>query len=291
MEMGISFLEQKKSICLDGSLLDLSAPIVMGIVNVTPDSFYAASRISNQSELIARVEQIVEEGGKIVDVGGYSSRPNADDVSEEEEIRRVSGAVEVIKKRFPTLAISVDTFRSAVVKSVAENFGAFIVNDISAGDLDANMFRVVADCKLPYIAMHMKGTPADMQCDPEYEDLRGELFVYFSKKLVQMKLMGISDIIIDPGFGFGKTLDHNYQLLAFLDEFKTFKLPVLVGFSRKSMIYKLLKTEPEEALNGTSVLNAIALQKGASILRVHDVKQAVEVVKIVEKLNSSHISQ
>lgn len=291
MKKGISFLEQKRSICLDGSLLDLSKPVVMGIVNITPDSFYAPSRISNQDELVKRVEQIVVEGGKIVDVGGYSSRPNADDVSEEEEIRRVSEAVKVIKKHFPGLAVSVDTFRSEVVKTVASNCGAFIVNDISAGDLDNNMLPIVADCKLPYIAMHMKGSPANMQTDPEYDDLRYEIFNYFAKKIEQMEMLGLNDIIIDPGFGFGKTLDHNYQLLSILEEFKTFQLPILVGFSRKSMIYKLLKSGPETALNGTSVLNAIALQKGASILRVHDVKPAVEVVELIEKLNASHICQ
>lgn len=289
MEMGISFLAQKRTICLDGNLIDLSSPVVMGIANITPDSFYAHSRIADSSALLKRVEQIIEHGGKLVDVGGYSSRPNADEVPAEEEIRRVVAAIRAIKKTFPQLPVSLDTFRSEVVRAVYDSCGAVIVNDISSGELDSKMFETVAQLRLPYISMHMKGTPANMQNEPTYNDLRNEIFTYFSRKVDQLRLLGVNDIIIDPGFGFGKTLDHNYQLLNILEDFKTFNLPILVGFSRKSMVYKLLDSKPEDALNGTTILNTVALLKGATILRVHDVKEAVEAVTLVEKLNASQI--
>jgi dihydropteroate synthase len=290
MEKGINFLAQKRTICLEGNLINLSTPVVMGIANVTTDSFYAPSRISGADAILARAEEILSQGGAIIDIGGYSSRPNAPDVSVEEEIRRVCDAVGLVKKKFPQLPISVDTFRSEVVSAVVHNCGAIIVNDISAGEMDDKMFKTVAQLKVPYIAMHMKGTPSDMQHNPSYHDIRNEIFLYFSKQLQQLRLLGVNEVILDPGFGFGKTVDHNYQILSMLDDFKIFGLPILVGFSRKSMIYKHLNSTPEESLNGTSVLNTVALLRGASILRVHDVKPAVEAISLVEKVNSSNIA-
>jgi len=288
MEKGLSFLSQKRTICLEGNLINLSTPVVMGIANVTPDSFFAASRVGSEKAILARAEEIISEGGSIVDIGGYSSRPNAADVTVAEEIERVCNAIVLVKKHFPSLPVSLDTFRAEVVDVVIRNCGAVIVNDISAGEMDEKMFRTVAHHKAPYIAMHMKGTPSNMQNSPSYHDLRNEIFTYFSSKIQQLRLLGINEIIIDPGFGFGKTVDHNYQILSMLDDFKIFGLPVLVGLSRKSMIYKQLETAPEEALNGTTVLNTIALMRGASILRVHDVKAAVESVVLVEKVNASN---
>lgn len=290
MEKGISFLAQKRTICLEGNLINLSTPVVMGIANVTPDSFYAPSRLSGSDAILARTEEIISQGGAIIDIGGYSSRPNAPEVPVEEEIRRVCDAVCLVKKKFPLLPVSVDTFRSDVVSAVARNCGAIIVNDISAGEMDEKMFKTVAQLKVPYIAMHMKGTPTDMQQNPSYHDIRNEIFLYFSKKLQQLRLLGVEEVIIDPGFGFGKTVDHNYQILSMLDDFKIFGLPILVGFSRKSMIYRYLGVDSEESLNGTSVLNTVALLRGASILRVHDVKPAVEAISLVEKVNSSNIA-
>ncbi len=289
MEKGLSFLAQKRTICLDGNIVNLSTPVVMGIANVTPDSFYAPSRLNEKEAILARAEEVVAQGGAIIDIGGYSSRPNASEVSVEEEIRRVCHAIIAVKKAFPHLPISLDTFRSEVVSTVVRNCGAVIVNDISAGEMDANMFKTVAQYKVPYIAMHMKGTPNTMQHNPTYHDIRNEIFTYFSKKLQQLRLLGVNEIIIDPGFGFGKTVDQNYQILSMLDDFKIFGLPILVGFSRKSMIYKHLDSTAEEALNGTSILNTVALLKGASILRVHDVKYAVEAISLVDKVNSSYI--
>lgn len=289
MEKGLSFLAQKRTICLDGNIVNLSTPVVMGIANVTPDSFYAPSRLNETEAILSRAEEVVAQGGAIIDIGGYSSRPNASEVSVEEEIRRVCNAIIAVKKAFPHLPISLDTFRSEVVSTVVRNCGAVIVNDISAGEMDANMFKTVAQYKVPYIAMHMKGTPSTMQQNPTYHDIRNEIFTYFSKKLQQLRLLGVNEIIIDPGFGFGKTVDQNYQILSMLDDFKIFGLPILVGFSRKSMIYKHLDSTAEEALNGTSILNTVALLKGASILRVHDVKYAVEAISLVEKVNSSYI--
>lgn len=275
---------------MEGNIINLSTPVVMGIANVTTDSFYAASRLSGKDAILARAEEVITEGGSIIDIGGYSSRPNAPDVPVDVEIRKVCDAVTLVKRSFPTLPISVDTFRSAVVDAVVRNCGAVMVNDISAGEMDTEMFKVVAQHKLPYIAMHMKGTPCDMQQNPSYHDLRNEIFIYFSKKIEQLRLLGVNEVILDPGFGFGKTVDHNYQLLSMLDDFKIFGLPILVGFSRKSMIYKYLDSSPEESLNGTSVLNTVALMKGASILRVHDVKPAVEAVSLIDKVNTSNIA-
>lgn len=270
---------------IKGELTNFESPVVMGILNVTPDSFYAASRKNSEEEIIARAGQIMEEGGQIIDIGAYSSRPGADDVPEEEEIRRLSFALETLNRVYgANLIYSIDTFRANVARTCVEKYGASMINDISGGEMDPDMFDTIADMDVPYILMHMKGTPANMQINPSYTDLFGEIFKYLSEKVEILKQKGVNDIILDPGFGFGKTLDDNYRLLAHLEEFSVFELPLLVGISRKTMIYRLLETTADESLNGTSVLNTISLMKGADILRVHDVRQAVEAVKLVEKL-------
>lgn len=275
------------TINVGGTLLDLSEPQVMGILNVTPDSFYAASRMHDEEQIAFRVNQIVREGASIVDIGAYSSRPGAGDVTPQEEMARLRRGLKVLRTDHPDVIVSVDTFRADVARMCVEEFGVQIINDISAGSLDAGMFQTVARLRAPYILMHMQGTPQTMQQEPRYDDLLREMTVYFSEKVQELHSLGVNDIILDPGFGFGKTLDHNYELLSHLEEFDTLELPLLVGVSRKSMIYKLLGGTPFDALNGTSVINTIALLKGASILRVHDVKTAVEVVKIVRKMRHS----
>lgn len=266
-----------------GRLLDLSEPQVMGILNVTPDSFYSASRMETEEAIRKRVRQILDEGGTMIDVGAYSSRPGADDVSEEEEMARLRRGMKVVRDEAPDVAVSVDTFRSNVAQMAVEELGADIVNDISGGELDEKMFQTVARMGVPYILMHMKGTPQTMQQAPSYDDLMKEVMLYFAEKIQQLRDLGQKDIILDPGYGFGKTLDDNYELLRHQEMLRVFELPLLVGVSRKSMIYKLLGCTPEEALNGTTVLNTIALQKGTNILRVHDVKAAVEAVKLIQK--------
>lgn len=271
-----------KYINANGTLLDLSTPCVMGILNVTPDSFYAGSRMRTEEEIARRVEQIVSEGAGIIDIGAYSSRPNADNVSPREEMERLRVGLTVLRKIAPDAVVSVDTFRADVARMCVEEYGVAIINDIAAGEMDKEMFRTVADLNVPYIMMHMQGTPQDMQLHPHYDNLLKEVFQYFARKVQQLRDLGVKDIILDPGFGFGKTLEHNYELLAHLEEFRIFELPLLVGVSRKSMIYRLLGTTPQESLNGTTVLDTICLLKGADILRVHDVKEAVETVRIVE---------
>ena len=271
---------------VNGHLMDLSEPQVMGILNVTPDSFYAGSRDVTERDTLDRLRQIADEGASIIDIGAYSSRPDADDVSMEEEMKRMRMGLELIQKHHPGAIVSVDTFRADVAKMCVEEYGVAIINDISAGQMDADMFTTVARLGVPYIIMHMQGTPQTMQIRPRYDNLLKEIFYYFSEKVQRLRDLGVKDIIIDPGFGFGKTLEHNYELMNHLEEFRLFELPLLVGVSRKSMIYKLLGTSPEEALNGTTTLHAIALQKGAHILRVHDVKAAVETVSIVKKMKS-----
>ena len=271
---------------VNGKLMDLSQPQVMGILNVTPDSFYAGSRGVAERDIIDRLRQMTDEGASIIDIGAYSSRPDADDVSTEEEMARLRHALNLVRQHQPDAVVSVDTFRADVARMCVEEYGVAMVNDISAGEMDDEMFPTIARLGVPYIAMHMKGTPQTMQINPQYEHFLKEIFYFFSEKAQKLRDLGVKDIIIDPGFGFGKTLEHNYQLMNHLEEFKLFGLPLLVGISRKSMIYKLLGTTPEEALNGTTVLNTIALQKGAHILRVHDVKAAVEAVKIVEKMKA-----
>ena len=271
---------------VNGKLMDLSQPQVMGILNVTPDSFYAGSRGVAERDIIDRLRQMTDEGASIIDIGAYSSRPDADDVSTEEEMARLRHALNLVRQHQPDAVVSVDTFRADVARMCVEEYGVAMVNDISAGEMDDEMFPTIARLGVPYIAMHMKGTPQTMQINPQYDHFLKEIFYFFSKKVQKLRDLGVKDIIIDPGFGFGKTMEHNYQLMNHLEEFKLFGLPLLVGISRKSMIYKLLGTTPEEALNGTTVLNIIALQKGAHILRVHDVKAAVEAVKIVEKMKA-----
>jgi dihydropteroate synthase len=271
---------------VNGRLMDLSEPQVMGILNVTPDSFYAGSRSETEKDIVQRLHQIIDEGASIIDIGGYSSRPNAEHISAEEEMSRLRNGLEIIRKHSPNAVVSVDTFRADVAKMCVEEYGVAIINDISAGQMDEEMFPTIAKLGVPYIIMHMKGTPQDMQMSPQYDHFLKEIFYYFSEKVQKLRDLGVKDIIIDPGFGFGKTLEHNYELMNHLEEFSLFELPLLVGVSRKSMIYKLLGTTPEEALNGTTALHTIALLKGANILRVHDVKEAVESIKIVQKMKA-----
>lgn len=272
------------SINLAGNLVQLDKPLVMGILNVTPDSFYPASRTEGDAEIAARAKQIIDEGGSIIDIGAYSSRPGADDVPPEEEMRRLAHALRIIRQAVGDAVCSVDTFRADVARMCVEEYGVAMVNDISGGELDGAMFDTVARLKVPYVLMHMKGTPKDMQHDPAYEDVLGEVMQYLAGKVATLNDKGVSDIVIDPGFGFGKTLDDNYHLMAHLDLFKELGCPLLVGVSRKSMICKLLGITADDALNGTTALDTFALMKGADILRVHDVRQAVEAVEITSKL-------
>ena len=272
------------SLNINGKLLDLSEPQVMGILNVTPDSFYSGSRKQTEDEIEARVRQIIGEGASIIDIGAYSSRPNADDVSPSEEMERLRKGLSVIQRVAPNAIVSVDTFRADVAKMCVEEYGVGIVNDISGGMLDKDMFTTVAKLGIPYILMHMQGTPQNMQQNPHYDDVVKEVFMYFAEKVQRLRDLGVKDIILDPGYGFGKTVEHNYELMNHQEELLEFELPLLVGISRKSMIYKALGITADEALNGTSVLNTISLLKGANILRVHDVATCVEVVNLIQKL-------
>lgn len=269
---------------LRGKLYSLCEPKIMGILNVTPDSFYAESRTSDEEHIAARVQQLMDDGADMIDIGGYSARPGADDVSPEEEMNRLRRGLRVVRRLYPEVPISVDTFRADVARMCVEEEGADIINDISGGMMDRQMFRTVARLGVPYILMHMQGTPDTMQQAPHYDNLRREVMLYFAERIDRLCQMGAKDIIVDPGFGFGKTLEHNYELFHHLDDFNLFNLPLLVGISRKSMIYKLLGGTPQTSLNGTTVLNTIALMKGAHILRVHDVKEAVEAKRIVMKM-------
>lgn len=269
---------------LRGKLYSLCEPKIMGILNVTPDSFYAESRTSDEEHIAARVQQLMDDGADMIDIGGYSSRPGADDVSPEEEMNRLRRGLRVVRRLYPEEPISVDTFRADVARMCVEEEGADIINDISGGMMDRQMFRTVARLGVPYILMHMQGTPDTMQQAPHYDNLRREVMLYFAERIDRLCQMGAKDIIVDPGFGFGKTLEHNYELFHHLDDFNLFNLPLLVGISRKSMIYKLLGGTPQTSLNGTTVLNTIALMKGVHILRVHDVKEAVEAKRIVMKM-------
>ena len=270
-----------------GRLLDLATTQVMGILNVTPDSFYSGSRMQTEEEIAARARQILDEGASIIDIGAYSSRPNAEHISAEEEMRRLRTGLEILNRNHPEAIISVDTFRAEVAERCVKEYGVAIINDIAAGEMDDRMFATVAELGVPYIMMHMQGTPQNMQKHPHYDNLLKEVFFYFAQKVQQLRDLGMKDIILDPGFGFGKTVEHNYELLAHLEEFRVFELPLLVGVSRKSMIYRLLGNTPQDALNGTTVLDTICLLKGADILRVHDVREAVETVKIVEAMRKN----
>lgn len=278
-----NFFEPKQSLNIKGRLIDLSTPKVMGILNITPDSFYSSSRTKSIDEALTKADQFLNEGATFIDIGGYSSRPGAKDISTSEEINRLVPVIESLAKAFPEAVISVDTFRAKVAEETILA-GAHIINDIASGDMDVLMFETVAKLQVPYMIMHMQGTPQNMQQNPVYSNVLLEVIDYLAKKIAALKALHVHDVIIDPGFGFGKTIDHNYELLSQMEAFQVFKLPVLVGFSRKGMIYKTLGTSATEALNGTSVLNTIALQKGAGILRVHDVKEAVECVRLVEML-------
>lgn len=273
-----------KTLNIRGTLTSLDTPLVMGILNITPDSFYADSRKQTEAAIEERVQEILSEGGRIIDIGGYSSRPDAVEVSAEEEMSRLAFALKILNRHYPDVTLSVDTFRADVARRCVEEYGVGMINDISGGELDAGMFDTVASLHVPYIMMHMRGTPQTMQQHTNYTDMMEEIMLYFANKVRQLRLLGVNDIILDPGFGFSKTVDQNYALMSRLHEFKEFSLPLLVGVSRKSMIYRYLGGTPADSLNGTTVLNTFALLNGADILRVHDVKAAVEAVRIIKKL-------
>jgi len=278
-----SIFNKKQFINCQGKLVDLSTPLVMGILNITPDSFYDGGKNIEEKNIFSNTEKMISEGAAIIDVGAVSTKPGAKEISEKEELQRLFPLLEKLIKSFPKTIFSVDTFRSVVAEK-AIDCGVSIINDISAGGFDKKMFDVIAKNNVPYIIMHIKGTPQNMQVNPTYDDVVKEIIFYFSEKVNILKSLGVNDIIIDPGFGFGKTVEHNYEILNNLDLFNVFGLPVMVGLSRKSMINKVLNIKPEEALNGTTILNTLALDRGANILRVHDVKEAVEAVKIYKQL-------
>ena len=271
-------------IVLGDKKVSLERPVVMGILNVTPDSFYDGGKYLSEIGVIKRIDEIVEQGAGIIDVGAYSTRPGAAFVSEEEELSRLSFAVELVRKYHPEVPVSIDTFRSGVAKEINHCLGPVIVNDISGGTMDDRMFETVAGMRVPYILMHIQGTPQDMQVNPRYDDVVREVGEFFTERIARLNALGFNNIILDQGFGFGKTVAHNYQLMDKMESFLDFGYPLLVGISRKTMIWRLLDITPKEALNGTTVLNTISLIKGAHILRVHDVREAVEAVKIVEAM-------
>jgi len=275
-----------KSINCKGKLIDLKSPKVMGILNITPDSFFDGGKFQNQHKIISHVEKMLFEGATFIDVGAYSSRPGAKHISDQEELNRIIPVMELLVSNFPDILISVDTFRSNVAEHCI-SLGASLVNDISAGSMDDKMFSTIAKLQVPYIIMHMQGIPKIMQKNPIYNDVVEDLLFYFSKKISELRDLGVNDIISDVGFGFGKNLEHNYQLLNKLELFQNLTIPSLVGVSRKSMLFKPLNISPNEALNATTSANTIALLKGANILRVHDVKEAMEAIKIVKLLNNS----
>ncbi|MCD7963575.1 MAG: dihydropteroate synthase [Rikenellaceae bacterium] len=281
-------MDTTKLINIDGKLLDLSSPVVMAILNVTPDSFFSESRKFTDEDIKKRVISVIDDGASIIDIGGYSSRPGADDVSSNEELSRLRKGVAIIKQINYNIPISVDTFRSEIVAELYNEYGEFIVNDISAGELDIHMLETVGRLGLPYIAMHMKGSPKDMQNNCEYDNVKNDVIGYFSKNIEKYLHHGIKDVIIDPGFGFSKNIEQNFQLLNGLKDFSIFGFPVLAGISRKTMIWKTLGIKPEEALNGTTALHWECLRQGASILRVHDVPEAVQVVKLHNKFKESN---
>lgn len=274
-----------KSINCKGKLIDLSSPKVMGILNITPDSFFDGGKYNNHEAIFSKVEKMLNNGATFIDIGAYSSRPGAKHISEKEELNRILPVIQFLIKEFPTILISVDTFRSNVAAQCIKN-GACMVNDISAGSIDEAMFSTISKLQVPYIMMHMQGSPQTMQLHPKYDDIVKEVLFYFSKKIAELHTLGVNDIIADVGFGFGKTLEHNYKLLSHLELFKNLDVPILVGISRKSMLFKPLNIIAKEALNATTSANTIALLHGANILRVHDVKEAMETIKIVKLLNN-----
>jgi dihydropteroate synthase len=281
------FYRKKRSLQLNGQLIMLDQPIVMGILNLTPDSFYDGGRYQSEKAVLQRAEEILSQGAMIIDIGAVSTRPGAMEVSADAEIERLLPSVQAIRKHFPDAVLSIDSYRSEVITRIAGETGDCIVNDISGGTMDAQMFETVAKLRLPYILMHIQGTPQTMQQNPAYQDVIKDILLDLSEKVNTLKLLGVNDIIIDPGFGFGKNLEHNFELLNRLDSFRLFELPLLVGLSRKAMIWKLLEITPRESLNGTSVLNTLALMGGADILRVHDVREAMEAIRLVSKLKQN----
>jgi len=281
-----TFFTNKKTINIKGKLIDFASPLIMAVLNITPDSFYDGGLYISEHALLEQVGRMINEGADIIDIGAASSRPGADLITAEQELARLEPSLMLINKYFPDLILSVDTYHSEVARRVVSDFGVAMINDISAGEMDDLMFETIAEINVPYIIMHMQGNPTEMQNNPQYENILIEVVDYFSKKIYQLTKLGVNDVIIDPGFGFGKTIDHNYELFNRLESFKIFQLPLMVGISRKSMLFKLLQNTPQECLNATTVLNTIALQKGANILRVHDVKEAREAVSILQKLKS-----
>ncbi len=279
-----SAFKSKKNIQLGGNLISLAKPIVMGILNITPDSFFDGGSYISQDKALKQVQKMINEGATLIDVGSVSSRPGAQLPGEQEELDRLLPILNLIRENYPEVLLSIDTFRSGVVKRVYDRTGPFLVNDISAGEFDDEMFQTICDLGLPYCMMHMQQKPETMQQNPQFKNVVQDIIKYFASKIEKLKLLGANDVIIDPGFGFGKTLEHNFELLAKLDHFKIFELPVMIGVSRKSMIYKTLETTPGSALNGTSVLHGLALDRGANILRVHDVKEAVECIQLLEMI-------
>jgi dihydropteroate synthase len=266
-----------------GRLVDLKTPKVMGILNITPDSFFDGGKYKTDKDILLQTEKMLNNGATFIDVGAYSSRPNAKHITEQEELNRLLPVIELLVRNFENILISADTFRATIATKSIEA-GACMINDISGGEMDKNMFKTIAKLQVPYILMHMKGTPQNMQTKPEYDDVVNEIYYYFSKKIKQLYDLKVNDVILDIGFGFGKTISHNYEILKKLHLFNDFKLPLLVGLSRKSMLYKLLEGNPENMLNATSVVNTIAILNGANILRVHDVKEAVETIKITNQI-------
>ncbi|MEO5911540.1 MAG: dihydropteroate synthase [Pelobium sp.] len=282
-----TFFQVKTTLVAGGKIIDLAVPKVMGIINITPDSFFEGSRKQSEKDILIQAEEMINEGADFLDLGAYSSRPDAIDISDEEEEKRLIPAVKSISAHFPEAILSIDTFRATIAEKAIGN-GAHIINDISGGSLDPKMFETVGRLKVPYILMHMKGTSQTMKKLSQYEDMVQEMSHYFSEKINSLKIAGVKDIILDPGFGFAKNIEQNYQLLNHLEDFRLLGFPILAGLSRKSMIWKKLKIDANNALNGTTVLNTIALQRGASILRVHDVKEAKECIKLLTLLNSDH---
>jgi dihydropteroate synthase len=276
-----------KYINAGGKLFDLTVPKVMGVLNITPDSFYSGSRVTDEKDIIRMAIKMTEEGADILDIGGYSSRPGATNISPEEERDRVLKAIEIVRRELPGAIISVDTFRADIAREAVSLHGAQIINDISGGEADSNMFTVVEKLNVPYIMMHMKGNPRTMQKHPVYDDVVADILKWFGERIFRLQSAGVKDIIIDPGFGFGKTIEQNFEMLERLGDFSVAGLPLVIGVSRKSMIWKTLDITPDEALNGTSVLNVVALMKGADILRVHDVGEAVQVVRLFNAIKKS----
>ena len=282
-----TLFSKKKYINCNGTLLDLSTPKIMGILNITPDSFYDGGYYNDKEKALQQINKMVKEGADIVDVGSYSSRPGAEDIPVEEEWNRLHPLLKLVRDQYPNLILSVDTFRAEIAHKAVMEFGVDIINDISGGELDKNMFSEIAELDVPYIMMHMKGTPQNMKEKAHYDDMMGEITEFFAAKVEKMRQLGIKDIILDPGFGFSKNIEQNFFLLKNLKDFDLFGLPILVGLSRKSMIYKILKINPQDSLTGTIVLNTLALLNGSNILRVHDVKEAKETIALVNKFSNA----